>query len=233
MLKVFVREIYSPLAKGNYVFMSENMATFTEEQLVKKMAEFNTTLTEADALAALNVMQRIVMEKVKEGYAVQTPFGLFYAVAGGSAASTDADFNPGSKETNHAIRMRFRPNRELSADVSKNTVVERVSNAIKTRAYIDYAGNADGKADSPIKNGDIICIRGNFLKFDETNENHGIFLTDGENEYRLTYYTQISAGTVSARIEDSIPSGSYALIVRNKPTADESTVKYKKSIVIS
>ena len=84
-----------------------------------------------------------------------------------------------------------------------------------------------------VKNGDIICIRGNFLKFDETNENHGIFLSDGENEYRLTYYTQISAGTVSARIEDSIPSGSYALIVRNKPTADESTVKYKKSIVIS
>ena len=233
MLKVFVRENTSPMVKCAYVFMSETMATFTLNQLVKKMAEFNTTLTEADALAALNVMQNIVMEKVKEGYAVQTPFGVFYASAGGTAETKNADFLPDEHSTNHVIRMRFRPNRELSGDVSRNTVIERVSNAVKTRVYIDTVGNADGKTDSPIKAGDIICIKGEYLKFESENENHGIFLSDGEAEYRLSYYTQITGGTVCARIESEIPAGTYTLIIRNKPTADESTAEYKKPVVIS
>lgn len=233
MLKVFVRENTSPMVKCAFVFMSETMATFTLNQLVKKMAEFNTTLTEADALAALNVMQNIVMEKVKEGYSVQTPFGTFFATAGGSADSKNADFLPGEQSTNHSIRMRFRPNRELSDDVSRNTVIERVSNAIKTRVYIDIVANADGKVDSPIKAGDLISIKGEYLKFDPENETHGIFLSDGENEYRLTYYTQITKGTVCARVETEIPAGSYTLIIRNKPTVDETSTEYKKPVVIS
>ncbi|WP_027727880.1 DNA-binding domain-containing protein [Treponema sp. C6A8] len=233
MLKVFVRENVSPVAKNGFVFMSENMATFTQEQLVKKMAEYNTTLTEADALAALNVMLKIVMEKVKEGYAAQTPFGTFFAAAGGSAESKAEEFLPNVKETNHAVRMRFRPYRELSEDVSSHTVIERVSNAIKTRVYIDTVANADGKTDSPIKAGDTICIKGDFLKFDSENEVHGIFLSDGETEYRLSYYTQITGGTVCARVESSIPAGSYKLIIRNKPTVDEASYEYKKQIVIS
>jgi hypothetical protein len=32
--------------------------------------------------------------------------------------------------------------------------------------------------DSPIKNGDIICIKGNFLKFAASNEKFGLFLFD-------------------------------------------------------
>ncbi len=233
MLKVFVRENSIPAAKGKYVFMSENMATFTLDQLVTKMAEFNTTLTKADALAALNVMQSIVMEKVKEGYSVQTPFGIFFACAGGTADIKDAEFLPEEKSTNHAVRMRFRPNRELSADVSRNTVIERVSNAVKSRVYIDTVSNADGKADSPIKVGDTICIKGEYLKFEPETESHGIFLSDGETEHRLSYYTTITSGTICARVEADIPAGTYSLIIRNKPTVDEASYKYKKPVVIS
>ena len=41
MLMAFFSEIFILLVKCNYVFMSENLATFMEEQSVKKMAELN------------------------------------------------------------------------------------------------------------------------------------------------------------------------------------------------
>ena len=78
-----------------------------------------------------------------------------------------------------------------------------------------------------------ICITGDFLKFDSDNEEYGVFLINDENSYRLSYYTQNTAGTIIGRIESSIPAGTYTLVVKNKPTVTEETTKYKKQIVIS
>jgi hypothetical protein len=41
MLMAFFSEIFILLVKCSYVFMSENLATFMEEQSVKKMVELN------------------------------------------------------------------------------------------------------------------------------------------------------------------------------------------------
>ena len=41
MIMVFFSEIFILLVKSSYVFMSENLATFMEEQSVKKMPELN------------------------------------------------------------------------------------------------------------------------------------------------------------------------------------------------
>ena len=233
MLKVFLRENNSPIKKAAYMFMSENMATYTQEQLVKKMSQYNTTLTEADTLAALNVMKNIVMEAVKEGYCVQTPFGLLYAVAGGSTDDKDCDFSPADQNLNHTIRLRFRPNSEVIDDVAKNTQVERVSNALKTRVYIDEVFNADGNKESPVTSGDLITIIGDYLKFDSSNPEYGVFLNGNDESYRLSYYTQITAGKITARIESDIPKGTYSLLLKNKPTSSEETTEYKKKLIIS
>jgi hypothetical protein len=62
MLKIFLRENPGAFAKDRYLFRSSTMTTFTQNELIKKMAEFNTTITEADTLAVLNVLKRLVLE---------------------------------------------------------------------------------------------------------------------------------------------------------------------------
>ena len=232
MLKIFVRENMSPIAKEKFVFMSENAGTFTEQQLIKKMAEYNTTLTEADALAAFNVLKKIVLEMVLLGYVVQTPFGLMYAVAGGSTDDILADFTPKNQNTNHDIRLRFRPSTDIISDVRNNTVTERSTNAIKTRVNIDMVCNADGNESSPIHPGDSIFISGDYLKFDKADETQGVFLYDGTEEHRLSYYTQVSPGKIIARVDSDFKTGEYTLILKNMPTKSPSAYVYKNQIFL-
>ena len=232
MLKIFVRENMSPIAKEKFVFMSENAGTFTEQQLIKKMAEYNTTLTEADALAAFNVMKKIVLEMVLLGYVVQTPFGLMFAVAGGSTNDILADFTPKNQNTNHDIRLRFRPSTDIIDNVRNKTVTERSTNAIKTRVNIDVVRNADGNESSPIHPGDSLFISGDYLKFDKNDVEQGVFLHDGKDEQRLNYYTQVSPGKIIARVENDLQSGTYSVILKNYPTKTSSAFVYKKKITL-
>ena len=166
MLKIFLRKIEGPLSKTPYTFMSKNMAVMTIDDLVKKMTEFNTTLTEADTLAAMNVFKKVVIDYVKQGYAVQTPLGAFFATAGGGAENIDTDFSPSVKDSNHYIKLRFRATPEIANDVLRNTITERSTNALKTQVYIERVCNASGDINMPIKPGDSITISGEYLKFD-------------------------------------------------------------------
>jgi hypothetical protein len=233
MLKIFIRENCGKLGGKKYIFRSANMAQFSIDELVREMATFNTTITEADTLAVLNVMKRLVVKYVEQGYSVQTPLGLFFASASGSTDDIMGSFMPQSAETNHDIRMLFRPDSKIVADVLENTPLERGSNKLKTTVNIDKVMNASGNENDPVKPGDMIVVYGDYLKFDGSSPDQGIFLADGSKSYRLDYYTQNTAGRIQARISTSIPAGSYTLSLHNIPTASAAVTDYKKPVVIS
>lgn len=233
MLKIFVRENLGKLGGKKYIFRSASMAQFTIDELVHEMATFNTTITEADTLAVLNVMKRLVVKYVEQGYSVQTPLGLFFASASGSTDDITDSFTPLSEETNHDIRMLFRPDAKIVADVLANTPVERSSNKLKTTVNIDKVMNASGNENDPVKPGDMIIVYGDYLKFDSSSPEQGIFLANGSKSYKLDYYTQNTAGRIQARISASIPAGTYTLSLHNVPTASAAVTDYKEPVVIS
>ena len=233
MLKVFTRENSGRLGGKKYIFRSTPMATFSVDALVHEMATFNTTITEADTLAVLTVMKRIVVKYVEQGYSVQTPLGIFCASASGSTDDIMAAFEPNSKDNNHDIRMLYRPDSKIISDVLANTPVERTSNRLKTFTSIDKVRNAAGEDVTSIKTGDMIIIYGDYLKFDPLKEDQGVFLTGTDNTtFRLTYYTQNTAGKIEARIEKGIPADEYMLSVHNIPTSTISIAEYRSPITI-
>ena len=233
MLKVFTRENSGKLGGKKYVFRSATMATFTVDELVHEMATFNTTITEADTLAVLNVMKRIVVKYVEQGYSVQTPLGLFFASASGSIDDIMGAFEPSNKEVNHDIRMLFRPDSKIVSDVLENTPTERTSNRLKTFTSIDKVMNAAGKSVTTIKTGDMIIVYGDYLKFDAAKEDQGVFLeAEDKTVYRLEYYTQNTAGRIEARIVPGISAGKYTLSVHNVPTSVPTVAEYRMPLII-
>jgi hypothetical protein len=233
MLKVFTRENSGTLGGKKYIFRSSTMATFTIDELVHEMATFNTTITEADTLAVLNVMKRIVVKYVEQGYSVQTPLGVFSASASGTIDDIMGAFEPNSKDNNHDIRMLFRPDVKIISDVLANTSTERTSNRLKTFTSIDKVMNAAGESVTNIKTGDMIIVYGDYLKFNVEKEDQGVFLeAEDKSVYRLKYYTQNTAGRIEARIETGIPAGIYTLSVHNVPTVTPAIAKYRMPLTI-
>lgn len=215
------------------MFRSSTMTTLTQEELIKKMAEFNTTITEADTLAVLNVLKRLVLEYTEQGYTVQTPLGLFYASASGTTNDVLADFSPQDASTDHTIRMLYRPSSEVTKGILKNTPVERSSDKLKATPFIQLVRNAGGDEDSAIKAGDSILVAGEYLKFDSGDNKQGIFLSGATLSYRLSYYTRNTDRTLEARIDSSVPAGRYTLSVKNIPTVTPVTTAYKDFVTVS
>lgn len=233
MLEVFTRENYGNLVKSRYVFRSSTMAVLEQEELIRKMGSSNTTVTEADILAVLNVMKSVVLEYTKQGYKVRTPLGLFYASASGSTDDILADFDPRSGSTDHDIKLHFRPATDVVQDVRENTTVKRNGGSPKTAMHISLVKNAAGTDDAAVRPGDMILIAGDFLKFDPAGSEEGVFLTDGNNSYRLSYYTRNTIGMIEARIDTDIPAGDYTLTVKTMPASVTTEASWKKPVTIT
>lgn len=86
-------------AKKPYCFRNIYSGTVESDELIRRIAENNTTLTEADTLACLNVMEEVITELIADGKKVRTPFGLFYLAASGTAEEVDEPFTPLNAES--------------------------------------------------------------------------------------------------------------------------------------
>jgi len=233
MLKIFKRENNGFMGRKRYIFRSSNMAGFSQEDLVRKIAAANTTVTEADTLAVLNITKRIILDYVEQGYTVKTPIGTFYASASGTTDDIWEKFTPQDDTKDHMIRFLYRPATDISDAVLKQTRFERASDNLKTLPHITLIKNAAGNENSPVRAGDIIRIIGNYLEFDDTSSDEGVFLVHGDDSYRLSYYTRNTAKSIEARIEPAVPAGEYTFVLKNTPTAKQVKTVYKKKFIVS
>jgi hypothetical protein len=233
MLQVSLRENMTNNAKRKYFFRSSNNGELTVDQLVSEMATFNTTITEADTLGVLNVMKRLLIKYVNLGYIVHTPLGYFHASASGSTDDLLELFEPKRHDNNHAIALLYCPSTEVNTKMKDGIQTERVSNRLITMPSIDMVQNAAGDADAEIHPGDIVLILGDYLKYDETDEKQGIFLSKTGTETKLTYCPHNTGGQLEARIPSDLAAGIYGVIIRNVPTATFTETAWKKKLVIT
>ena len=82
--------------KDKYCFRSVVDQTLDNEQLLKEIISYNSTITEADARAVLSVLNDRVKHFVNLGYKVELPFGWMFNKANGTVAKLNEGFTPGS-----------------------------------------------------------------------------------------------------------------------------------------
>jgi hypothetical protein len=233
MLQVSLRENMTKNAKRKYFFRSSNNGELTVDQLVSEMATFNTTITEADTLGVLNVMKRLLIKYVNLGYIVHTPLGYFHASASGSTDDLLEQFDPKNHDTNHDIALLYCSSTEVNTKMKDGIQTERVTNRLITTPSIDAVKNAAGKVDAAVHPGDTVLILGDYLKYDETDEKQGIFLSKDGTETKLTYCPHNTAGQLEARIPSGLAAGTYGVIIRNVPTMTFTETTWKKTLTIA
>jgi hypothetical protein len=239
MLQVFTRKNY--LAKDDkkpYFICSRTMNIMDEDMLIKKMREYNSTITEADMRAVLSVLRIIVLRSAGQGYTVQVPFGTVWAVAGGSCQTIDETYSPGGKGNDHTLNIHFRSTKSVRTELLSSAEIERVSSVfvqvpkIEGAFYLDVNGNelpvvkrneqGDEISAATLKSGDTLRIKGEYLKIDAADEKQGVFLNDiaSEKKIRLGKYTRNGEVIVDSTIPADAAAGTYEVELVTQPGVD-------------
>lgn len=72
-------------------------------------------------------------------------------------------------------------------------------------------------SDAELLAGGLVAITGWRLKFDEGNEELGLFFRNGEGEVRARVYAEIRPARIVAAIPPRLTGGEYHLVVRTSP----------------
>lgn len=233
MLKVSLRENKIGNAKAKFIFHSENDGDVTYEELVKKMASFNTTITEADVTAVMNVFKDVVVEYLCDGKTVRTPLGIFYVVASGTADDPLASFETSVQSNDHNLRVRFKAGTQISRSMLENTKVERASSRLKMIPYIHSVSNIDGTKGCTAAPGEIIRITGDYMKFDSADQSQGVFIAKDGEETRLAYCSWNKDKRIDVLIPLATAAGEYKIKIAAKPNTVLYTDTFKNPLTIS
>ena len=203
-------------------FRSYNTETLTQNEFTAEMSEYNSTLTEADAQAAMNVLGRLFTKHVARGDRVELPFGTFHTVASGTCSTAEDFFKAGTGD--NKIEVTFEIDGDVLAEIRKNarykiTSAEPVSDAKITEIIVT---GKNGKKSEELKTtaGRPVRLKGHYLTFDIDDEKQGVFISDGVTESRIDDYYHRGTECIDFFVPSSLGAGEYQIKVVTKPRKD-------------
>lgn len=227
MLTVYAAKNNLKSVKKAYVFRSATCGTVSEEDFVKYIAESNTTVTEADTIAVMTLIKDLFRRYIEEGFAVKLPMGTFRAGASGTADSAEVRFHParphrkGAVSTDHTISLLFEPDRRYEKELVSRVDYRKMRRDIVCRPYIRCVYDPVKKEElSELGSGDILLIRGDYLKMDLDDQSQGVFLCSkkaGVPACRLERYVRNARRTVMAQIPAGLSDGTYYVRLSSRP----------------
>jgi len=151
----------------------------------------------------------------------RTPFGSFYLSASGRFEQKNQAFTPGEGTLDHALTLHFRTNKTIEAKIIARSRWERIENFDTSAASIEQITVVGRAAGENARAGDTVKLAGRRMKFDAADVSCGIFLESGTESFRASVYADISPSKVIAIIPETVPAGSYDLIVVTMPNGKD------------
>jgi len=180
------------------------------DSIVKEMLRRGTTITEADIRAVLKVLFEVVTDEVAEGNNVNLPLvNIRPGITG--VFSSAADSFDGSRHIKKANLSAG----TLLAEKIGFAQVQKILQPIPTPALVQFIDITSKTTNSIVTPGGIGQIVGEELKFDEANNNQGIYFiaTNGTATKAVNIATR-TEGKLIFNIPASLVPGNYTLEVR-------------------
>ena len=205
--------------KDGYCFRSTTNQMLSQNDLAKEFSNYNSTITEPDALGMLSIENIIVCRYLRMGYMVELPWCWIYARANGTTDNPDGMFSPGSGNHRFNIIVEMKKDALLSIvdDVEFKQLESDFLGDPKIMQLLTLDDSANELKSHKAKAGASIRLRGHNLKVDLADAEQGVFLVTGNTLTRLTKYTRVGTNIVDAVISQTIASGTYTVKVVTKP----------------
>jgi len=239
MLEVYMTNNNFPNHKKPYVFRSRNQTIYTQKELVKMIADYNSTVTETDAIAVMKAFEEVFNRIIARGDGVKLFMGTFRAGASGTAESAEEFFSPKPKvdkrtaKHDHKISLIFEPAASYAKDLLLipfkwlgleklcYTRISSVKNVLRENCDYFYPS-------------DVIEIKGTFIKVRPKYNEEGVFLLNNKTheKYRLNQYFRATRVTIAAFLPADIPSGEYSLFIETEKgtSVNSIVIEIKKAL---
>lgn len=220
MLEVYTRENTLANRKSPFIFRSKNCGTIGKKEIIKRIGEYNSTITEADAVAVFTIFEDIFWNYIYDGYVVKLFMGSFRAGAYGSAQRLLETFRPkkvnykGAPKRDHGFSLLFSSNRKAEELFESKIKFERLREGGLCTPKISSIYDLMSKKHKIFLPDDLIVIHGQYLKIDCTDMEQGVFLvSETMDKIRINRYirnTRINLGFI---LPENIPLGEYRVYV--------------------
>lgn len=224
MLTVYLRKNPFSNRKKPYSWHARSEGRVSHEKLLEAVAQANTTVTKADVLAVICEYERQFLRALQEGCSVESFFGTLSVGATGSAEKESERFNPRKSKDrrtpprDHKLTLNFK---------AKPAFLQQVRNGLRFRTEqlqklcepeITFVGDGNMEEGMAFRPGDIVHVRGRFLKIAPADGEQGAFLRGKGKSFRLDRYSRCTRCSIDSLIPDDIPPGEYRIEVRTSPS---------------
>lgn len=220
MLKVYTQENTFTNRKKPYVFKSQNDITVDEDTIIRQIADANTTITEADARAVMNVLERVFWNNIRDGNVVKLFMGSFRAGAAGSAETSKEIFKPvpvnykNAPQRDHKISLLFKSDIKKEKLLCEDVKYERITNHGICNPYISSISGYSNRINGVFSPMEIATIDGKFIKIDCKDDNQGVFISGKGKTYKPNIFIKNTRTILSFQLPAEIEEGEYLVTVK-------------------
>ena len=202
----------------------ENVKSLTKDEIIERIVKRGNTLTRTDLLAAINAYEEEIGYITEEGNTVNTPLFNTSLSISGVFKNADDSFDP----KRHTIKVNVGAGTFLKEAASKIKLTKVQSTAsLPIITSVKDTLSSEGSEAFSVKAGSVIEIAGAKLKFDQTDEEQGIFFV-GSDTVRLTKIVEAKPSRVIAVLPPDTAKGEYTVEIRTKTTTNTKTTKKVK-----
>ncbi len=204
--------------RGEYIYVTQMGKKLTGTKLAKLIAAEGTTVSEADVLAVLRNLGKVIVNEVMHGMAVEIPgVGSIHLHAGGVM---DKEGNEVS-EKGRRFRMKMTFNKALQNQVVSpdNISVVLVDFKAKTPVLTRFEDALSGTLNTQLTPGGMAGIRGKHLRIHPLMGDEGVwFVPQGEGEtVRATTFLDNKPSRLTFAVPAELQKGmTYRVEVRNR-----------------
>lgn len=222
MLNIYTRENNFANAKKPYSFHSQICGTVTQDEIIERIAKAGTTVTKADAAAVIAEFEHQITYALQDGYAVKLFCGTIKPGASGTAEKRDELFRPKpplderTPKRDHKIKLLFEQSKSFVKHLTGTIQYKRSKSTSFCSPYISSVRVPYSKTPDKFFADDFIHLHGNFLKFDASDTNQGVFFVNTltKQETRASKYSSITRLNVTAVLPSALEAGDYTVQVR-------------------
>lgn len=227
-IKTITNNLQDVENKNKFCFRSNPEQFVTEEEIIQDMTQYNSTLTDTDAAAALMTLTSVIKRNLEQGNGVDLPFCRITIAAQGTCSDINQSFRPGTGD--NTFKLRMTAPKSFMDDMLKNITYKQVQPDLLTNPSIIslYSIGTTGNLlpELVFTAGSILRISGSFLTVDVTDAQQGVTLLQGTTPVKITRYHRIGTNVLECYIPEEASPGIYQVSVTTKPGAN----RYKTEI---
>lgn len=210
----------------DYSAVTQNVRSYTDEEIVEQMMQRGTTITRTDVKAVLQLYKEVIADLVADGAAVNTEImnispsisGVFTSATGSFDASrhkVNVNLSPGTA-------LRKARERIVTQKVMMQGTVPRISEVLDV---------VSGALNSTLTPSGVLRLSGTHLKFIAGTETNGVFLIEAEKGTEVPCKTVVTdkPSEVTVQLPASLAAGTYFVEIRTTYSTSAKEAKTLKT----